>query len=320
MRVRSSAADATDHVRRPSRGAPDAFCHIVRRAPHPIDSQSNSATASGRDAASAPDERLLRTLERSVDDGQRRLGRTWPALVATGTVGGIDVGIGVLALLVVRAETGSALLGALAFGVGFIALTLAQSELFTENFLVPVTTVVARDASVGSLLRLWWVTALANLAGGWIVMALVIGGLPELHATAVRVGSHYPQLGIGWTAFASGVLGGAVITLMTWMERGTRSVPAKLVAAIAVAFVLAAPPLDHAVVGSLEMFGALQVGAPFGYADWAGEAAWAALANLVGGLGLVTMLRLVQVGSGALAAERRRSPHEPRGEADVDAT
>jgi formate-nitrite transporter family protein len=258
------------------------------------------------------DERLRRTLERSVDEGQRRLERSWPSLAATGLVGGLDIGAGVLALLVVREQTGSVLLGALAFGIGFIALALAQSELFTENFLVPVTTVVARDGSVRSLLRLWGVAAVMNLVGGWVVMALVISGVPQVRPTARVVGSHYPQLGIGWEAFAAGILGGAAITLMTWMERGTDSVPAKLLAAVSVAFLLAAPPLNHAVVGSLEMFGALQAGAGFGYADWAGAAAWAALANILGGLGLVTLLRLVQVGRDTLVAERARDPDEPR--------
>ena len=52
-------------------------------------------------------------------------------------------GVGVFALLLVEHATDNSLLGALAFGIGFIALTLANSELFTENFLVPVAAVAA---------------------------------------------------------------------------------------------------------------------------------------------------------------------------------
>jgi hypothetical protein len=40
---------------------------------------------------------------------------------------------------------------------------------------------------------------------------------------------------------------------------------AELVTVISVAFLLAAAPLNHVVVVSLEMFAAMQVGAPFGY-------------------------------------------------------
>src|SRR4051794_34074872 len=81
---------------------------------------------------------LRHAFERTVDEGEMRLTRTWPGLLATGTVGGFDVSAGVFALLIVEHETHNTLLAALAFGIGFIALTLANSELFTENFLVPI--------------------------------------------------------------------------------------------------------------------------------------------------------------------------------------
>ena len=71
-------------------------------------------------------------------------------------------------------------------------------------------------------------------------------------------------------------------------------------------FLLAAAPLNHAIVVSLEMFAALRSGAPFGYVDWLGVFAWASLGNLVGGVGLVTVLRLVQVGRAKLEEEARR--------------
>ena len=110
-------------------------------------------------------EELESTFQRTVDQGHDRLSRTWPSLVATGLVGGIDVSLGVLALLIVERATGRPLLGALAFIVGFMALTLANSELFTENFLVPVASVAAGNGTVPDLLRLWLGTLVANLAG-----------------------------------------------------------------------------------------------------------------------------------------------------------
>jgi hypothetical protein len=53
--------------------------------------------------------------------------------------------------------------------------------------------------------------------------------------------------------------------------------------------------LNHVIVVSLEMFAALQAGAHFGYLDWLGMSAWFGLGNIIGGVGLVTVLRLVQV-------------------------
>ena len=247
---------------------------------------------------------LSSAFRRSVDEGEHRLGRSLTALLATGAVGGIDVSLGVLGLLLVEEATGSALLGGLAFGIGFIALTLANSELFTENFLVPITAVVAGRPGPGSILRLWVGTAVGNLVAGWAMMGVVIAGLPHLKPAAVKVATHYADLGIGREAFAAAVLGGTIITLMTWMERSTDSVPAKLITAVSAAFLLGAGALVHAIVVSLVMFAALHAGAPFGYLDWLGMLAYASIGNIVGGVGLVTMLRLVQVGRTTVAEER----------------
>ncbi len=259
-----------------------------------------------------PDVELRERFERSVDEGARRLGRSWPSLFATGVVGGLDVGAGVLALLVVEHQTHDEMLGAVAFTIGFVALTLAHSELFTEDFMMPLVAVVARQARVREVIRLWSGTAATNLLGGWIATGLTIAALPHLRATAIAAGTHYTAMGIGWRSFASGILGGGAITLMTWMERGTESMVGKLAAAVSIAFILAAGPLNHAIVASLLMFAAIHAHAPFGYLDWAASASWAALANIVGGVGLVTVLRLIQIGRDPVAEERRRAPGQPR--------
>src|SRR5438270_6882070 len=175
---------------------------------------------------------LQQTFDRTVEEGTYRINRSWQSLLATGAVGGLDVGMGVFALLLVKAATKNEVVSALAFTIGFIALTLANSELFTENFLVPVAAVAARRSQWPKILRLWGGTAATNLIGGWVLMAFVVGGLPKVRPTAVTLGHQYVQLGIGWTSFALAVLGGTVITLMTWMEHSSDSVGAKLLAAI----------------------------------------------------------------------------------------
>src|SRR3954447_22731327 len=100
-----------------------------------------SGPAMATETQEAQPDQLTETLQRTVDEGVFRLTRSSPALLATGFVGGADVALGVFALLIVKAETHSDLLAALAFGVGFIALTLANSELFTENYFVPIAAV-----------------------------------------------------------------------------------------------------------------------------------------------------------------------------------
>ncbi|CAN5266337.1 formate/nitrite transporter family protein [soil metagenome] len=269
-------------------------------------STDGEATASQDGGGTPEDEEVLASFRETVEEGTVRLGRTLSGLLATGFIGGVEVGLGVLALLVVEHLTHSPLLAGLAFSVGFIALTLGRSELFTENFLVPVATVVAHRASVWSLLRLWAGTGASNLAGGWIIAAVIVMALPEAGATAVELAAEYNGLGLGLESFGLGILGGAVITVMTWMERGSDSEFGKVVSAVVAAFLLGAGSLNHVIVVSLLFFAALAAGAPFGYLDWLGFAAWATLANMTGGLLLVTVMRLVQVGVREVGEQRQR--------------
>lgn len=249
---------------------------------------------------------LTHAFRESVEEGAHRLHRTWPALLATGTVGGIDVSVGVLAYLLVKHHSGNDVLAALAFSIGFIALTLASSELFTENFLLPVAALAAKKARARDLARLWLGTAFTNLLGGVIMMVLIVNAFPDIGPTAAEVGDTYVSRGIGLHGFTSAVLAGIVITLMTWMHSGTREVGGRLVASVAAAFLLAYGHLSHVVVASLEVFAGIFSGAPFGFGEWFGMFLLWATGNAVGGIGLVTVLRLVQVGPRRLSAERSR--------------
>jgi formate/nitrite transporter FocA (FNT family) len=167
--------------------------------------------------------------------------------------------------------------------------------LFTEDFLVPVTAVAARRARFVGLLRLWGVSMVTNLVGGWIVMGLIMASFPALRSVAVESATYYIHLGTSWLAFALAILGGLVITLMTHMQHSTHSEGVRLVPAVVMPFLLGAGKLNHAIVVSLLCFAALQAGAPFGYADWLGLLALATVGNIVGGVGIVAGLRLLQV-------------------------
>jgi formate/nitrite transporter FocA (FNT family) len=120
---------------------------------------------------------------------------------------------------------------------------------------------------------------------------------------------------LGLTAFCLAVLGGAAITLMTWMQHGSSSGTGKIVAAVSAAFVLGAGGLNHTIVASLVMFAALHTGhAPFGYLDWFESALWAALGNIVGGVGLVTLLRIGQAPHVLMHERRNPAPGVPIGD------
>ena len=247
------------------------------------------------DSDSPLEDELEEAFQRMIGEGTQRLHRPWREVLTTGFFGGTEVAMGVLAYLSVLQVTHEPLLAGLAFSIGFLALLLGRSELFTEGFLVPVTTVAAKRASVAQLAKLWGGTLAANLAGGWLIMWLIMTAFPKLRGQTIESARHFVEAPISAETLALAVLGGMVITLMTRMQHGTDSVPGKIAAAVAGAFLLAGLQMFHSILDSLLIFGALQAGdAPFGYADWLAWFGYTVTANVVGGLVLVTLLRLIR--------------------------
>jgi len=99
----------------------------------------------------------------------------------------------------------------------------------------------------------------------------------------------------------------AVTGVVGGLDIGT-GILAMLVAAVAIGVLLAGAQLFHSILDSLLMFAALHTAsAPFGYLDWLSAFGWSAMGNMVGGLLLVTMLRLLQVPRHV--ADKRASPN-----------
>ena len=272
-----------------------------------MDDQETKRAELGETDAPAEDE-LVEAFDRIVSEGAQRLHRSWREVLTTGLAGGLEVATGVLALLAVYAETGSHLLAGIAFSIGFIALLLARSELFTEGFLVPVTAVVARRAHVGQLAKLWGGTLVANLLGGWLVMWLIVHALPDIGAAAIESGATFVDAPLDLTSICLAVLAGSVITLMTRMQHGAVSETGKIVAAVAGGFLLAGLVLFHSILDSLIIFGAIHAGAPYGYGEWLAWFWYTTLFNVVGGLVVETFLRLVR-SKELIEQERQKVSH-----------
>jgi len=245
--------------------------------------------------------------EESLDEGERRLARRWPGLAATGFAGGADVLFGILALAVTAGGLDAALppstahvLASLTFGVGFVFLTVGRAELFTENFLIPVGAVFAGRAGPRGLLRMWVLTLIFNLLGLAVFAAVVSvrGVLPPevLHAAGTMADTLGDRALL--PALLSAIAAGAVMTVFTWVIAAAESGIARIAAALIVGFLLAAPSLNHAVVGFGEMiFGVLAGTSHSGWVDLVRSLGIAIVGNLIGGIGLVFTTRLAQVRS-----------------------
>jgi formate-nitrite transporter family protein len=248
----------------------------------------------GREDDAEDTEEKDEALDRVILEGVPRLHRSTPDLFATGAVAGIEVAFGVLALLTVEHVTGDRLLAALAFSIGLIALRLGHSELFTEGFHIPVMVVAAKEATWWQLLRLWGGTLVGNLVGGWVVAWLIAYGLPDLHEVTGASAREFTAT-LDARTFVLAVLAGGAITLLTRMQQGTEDDVAKIVAAVAIAFVIVGTGVLHSVLDTIIIFVAVHAGLPgISYGVWLPWFALVVAGNLVGGLVLTTLLRLVR--------------------------
>ncbi len=256
------------------------------------------------------EQHLQEAFDRTMEEGAERLHRTVRSVVITGLFGGMEVGLGVMAFLAVLHETDSHLLAGLAFGVGFIAVLLAHSELFTEDFLVPVMGLVTRQASVWQLVKLWAGTLVSNLVGGWVFMWIVMHAFPEWRPTIEESARHFVDAPFTLQTVCLAVLGGSTMTLMTRMQKGTDSDVVRVVAGVVGGFLLAGLQLFHSILDSLLVFGAIHAGADIALLDWLAWFGYTVVLNVVGGVLLVTALRVVRTKE-LVVHWREQSPADP---------
>ncbi|WP_413452814.1 formate/nitrite transporter family protein [Georgenia phoenicis] len=256
------------------------------------------------------EQELKDAFDKIMDEGAQRLHRTVRSVVITGLFGGMEVGLGVMAYLAVLHETGNHLLAGIAFGAGFIAVLLAHSELFTEDFLVPVMGLVTRQASVWQLVKLWAGTLVSNLVGGWVFMWLVMHAFPEWRPTIEESARHFVDAPFTLQTVCLALLGGSTMTLMTRMQKGTDSDIVRVVAGVVGGFLLAGLQLFHSILDSLLVFGAIHAGADISFLEWLSWFGYTVVLNVVGGIVLVTSLRVAR--SKELVVHfREQAPEDP---------
>jgi formate-nitrite transporter family protein len=257
-----------------------------------------------------------------IEEGKRRLDRGTAALLATGVVGGFDLLVGILILCVGTAALGATMpeetahfLASLFFGIAFVHIVLGRSELFTENFLIPVSAVLDRRTGVFSLGRLWALTLIGNVIAlailAWVFSRAGVVP-PETRTAAGKLANTIVDRDF-LPALLSAIIAGIVMTTFTWMAAAAESDIARIVVALLIGFVLVAPSLNHAVVGFGEM--AFGIAADETHATWGQLGYHFAIAvggNLIGGLLFVASARLVQ------ARGEPDSEAEPGGKADRD--
>lgn len=243
-------------------------------------------------------------VDSGADVGAKRLTR--PALgdAITAFIGGLSVSFGVVALAWAAASLGGApapstahLAGSLAFPIGFLILLVGKSELFTENFFLPVTAVLERRGTLPQLAALWTVTLVCNLLGD-LVFAVLIARPGVLDAEPARflvaLAEHAVTYSFG-TALIKGVFAGWLMTLLTWLLLAARGLGPRLVIIWAVGTLIVLGQFNHVILSASEIFIGILLGAEVTVTDWALRNFLPALiGNVLGGVVFVTLLFYLQ--------------------------
>lgn len=257
------------------------------------------------DARETLEDELIEEFTKTVAEGTERLHRTWRALIVTGLFGGIDVALGIMAMLAVYEATESKLLAGAAFGIGLFALKMAHSELFTEEFLLPINAIAAGQGTWWQLVRLWGVTLATNLAGGWMFTWVIVGAFPRFEDTLIEFADGYMKDGFTLSTAMLALLAGFTITLLTRMGQGSSEGMVAFINSLISGFLVVGLGMLHGALNSVVIFAAMHAGSPITYLEWAGWAAWVVALNMLGGLLLLTFPRLIRTWELSKAARER---------------
>lgn len=239
------------------------------------------------------EDELLDEAVSTVAEGAERLNRKWPELIITGLFGGIDVGLGILAMVLVKQATDSDILAGMAFGVGLLALKLAHSELFTEEFLLPLNAVIAGQGTWWQMVRLWSVSLVTNLAGGLAFAWLIVLSLPGYHDTISQTAHAYLDQDSLPVMIGLSLLAGATITLSTRMQGTSNDVVTAIVCLVTGLLVIGLGML-HGALNAIVIFAAMLAGAGITLGDFLQWFAIVIPFNMLGGLLVISLPRVIR--------------------------
>ena len=254
-------------------------------------------------AETTPETRRLTAheiLQAVLENARSELRRSVTKLFFSGIAGGITMGLTGLAVAASRAVLGEGgwrdFVSYLGYPIGFIAVIIGRSQLFTENTLYPVVLVLDERRHLIRMLRLWGVVFLANVFGAWIFAVLLTKTpalRPDILSQMVHLGAEAAS-GNFSHFFWSGVVGGWLIALVAWTVSGSHWTIGQIAMIYILTFLVGIGRFSHCIASSCEILSAVDAGsvAPQSYLQWLLATT---SGNICGGVFLVSLLNYGQV-------------------------
>lgn len=239
--------------------------------------------------------------ERVCEDSQEELERLQSSIVFSGLFAGFAIGLAPLAAALATVSLGSdvkstALIAALLYPIGYVAVIIGRAQFFTENTLYPVMLSLRHSEFIGATARLWGIVYSTNLLGAFLFAALVVltGALADdAQLELVKTGVDYASDGFSGIFF-SAVITGFLLALVAWLVEGSDTVTARIAVIWGLTFLVALGSFDHCIASTLTTFAALLEG-ELGLGKLLAWLAPATLGNIAGGVLIVTSINYGQV-------------------------
>jgi formate-nitrite transporter family protein len=237
-------------------------------------------------------------------EGQKELERPMSGLAWSGLAAGLSMGFSFVAEGLLRSHLPETswrpLLVKMGYPVGFLIVTLASQELYTENTLRPIIPLMAKRTRelVRRVSLLWLVVLVTNLLGAllfaWVIATTDVFR-PEVREAFTAIGREATE-GTFWTVLVRAVFAGWLIALMVWMLPAAAS--AQVVVIFVLTWIVGVAALSHIIAGSTAVLYYVFVGG-ISFGGYLTDFMLPTLiGNTLGGVSLVAALNHAQVASG----------------------
>jgi formate-nitrite transporter family protein len=232
--------------------------------------------------------------------GREELDRSSKALVFSGLIAGLIIGLSPLATALTESFLGqsfwASFIAKLLYPIGLVTVIIGRSQLFTENTLYPIAVVLKDRAELVNTLRLWGTVFVANIAGALAFAALFEATTaisPKASTALIAIGEQAVQ-GSSKHLFWAAVVAGWLLALIAWLVEASHWTTGQVAVVWILALLLGLGEFAHCIVGSTEILTAVLYGsvALAHYLRWL---LWATLGNVIGGTVLVAGLNYGQL-------------------------
>lgn len=233
-------------------------------------------------------------------NARQELERPSIALALSGFGAGVFMGLSALgtaiAIRLLGPSPHTQILSRMFYPIGFIVVILGRSQLFTENTLYPVALVLAQKREFWNTVRLWSVVLPSNVLGA-LAFSCLASWTSAFEPETVAALNHLGMAAVAHPAtqiFWSGVIGGWLIALAAWLVSGSHSITGSVMIIWMLTYIVGLGNFAHCIASSCEVF----VPVLMHRIPWTEFPRWffpAVSGNIVGGVGLVTILAYGQV-------------------------